>query len=51
MSGKMIKSISLNGRRAGEVTLNSGTLAAGSYNYTLWVDGKQIDSKKMVITK
>jgi hypothetical protein len=51
MSGKMIKSISLSSRGTGEVSLNGGTLAAGSYNYTLWVEGKQIDSKKMVISK
>ena len=51
MSGKTIKSISLNNRGNGELSLNSGTLAAGSYNYTLWMDGKQVDSKKMVITK
>jgi hypothetical protein len=46
-----MKSVSLTGRGAGEINLNSGTLAAGSYNYTLWVDGKQIDSRKMIITK
>ena len=51
MSGKTIKSISLNNRGSGEVTLNSGTLSAGSYNYTLWMDGKQIESKKMIIAK
>jgi hypothetical protein len=51
MSGRTIKSISLNSRGNGQLTLSSGTLAAGSYNYTLWMDGKQVDSKKMVITK
>ena len=51
MSGKTIKTLSLNSRGNGEVTLNSGTLAAGSYNYTLWLDDKKVDSKKMVITK
>ena len=51
MSGKTIKSVSLNSRGNGQLTLSSGTLAAGSYNYTLWMDGKQVDSKKMVITK
>ena len=28
-----------------------GMLAAGAYNYTLWVDGKQADTKKLVIVK
>jgi hypothetical protein len=51
MSGKTIKSISLNSKGNGQLTLSSGTLAAGSYNYTLWIDNKQVDSKKMVIIK
>lgn len=51
LNGKMIKSISLTSRGNGAITLNSGTLAAGSYNYTLWVEGKQVDSKKMIIAK
>ena len=51
MNGKMIKSISLTNRGDGEVTLSSGALAAGSYNYTLWIDSKQMDSKKMIITR
>jgi hypothetical protein len=50
-SGRTMKTLTLTGRGAGEINLNSGTLAAGSYNYTLWMDGKQVDSKKMVITK
>jgi hypothetical protein len=35
----------------GEINLNTGAFAAGSYNYTLWVDGKQVDNRKVVITK
>ena len=51
MNGNTIKSIVLANRRKGELTLNGGTLAAGSYNYTLWMNGKQVDSKNMMITK
>jgi hypothetical protein len=51
MSGKTIKIISLTSKGTGQLTLSSGTLAAGSYNYTLWIDGKQVDSKQMIITK
>ena len=51
MNGKMIKSISLTSTGTGQLTLSSGTLSSGSYNYTLWMDGKQVDSKKMLITK
>jgi hypothetical protein len=34
-----------------EFTIQSGSLAAGIYQYTLIVDGKMIDAKKMVLTK
>jgi hypothetical protein len=51
LSGKMIKSITLTSRGPGQLTFNSSTLNAGNYNYTLWVGGKQVDSKKMVIIK
>jgi hypothetical protein len=26
-------------------------LAAGAYNYSLWINGKQADTKSLVITK
>jgi hypothetical protein len=35
----------------GVVTINSGTLAAGYYNYTLWLDGKRSITKKMIVAK
>jgi hypothetical protein len=50
-SGRIIKSISLTSGDNGQLILNSGAFAAGSYNYTLWIDGKQIDSRKMIIAK
>jgi hypothetical protein len=36
---------------AGQVSIKSSALTAGSYVYSLWVDGKQTDSKKMILTK
>ena len=50
-SGRTMKTMTLTSRGAGEISLNSGTLAAGTYNYTLWVDGKQVDSRKMIVAK
>ncbi|PSR54974.1 hypothetical protein AHMF7605_16420 [Adhaeribacter arboris] len=35
----------------GEITLPTGTLAAGTYVYALLVDGVQIESKKLVVLK
>ena len=50
-SGKMIKQIPLSNAQQGSINIKSGTLASGSYNYSLIVNGKMIDSKKMVIAK
>jgi hypothetical protein len=49
--GQLLKSISLNSGGSGQITLQAGTLAAGSYTYTLFVDGKQVDTKRMLIVK
>jgi hypothetical protein len=35
----------------GKVNIKAGELASGTYTYTLYADGKIVDSKKMVITK
>jgi hypothetical protein len=51
MNGNTIKSISLDNKQSGQVTLAGGTLPSGNYTYTLWMNGKQIDSKKMVIAR
>ncbi|MBB1283036.1 tail fiber domain-containing protein [Flavisolibacter sp. BT320] len=49
--GQALKSIPLGTGSSGQVTLQGGTLAAGSYNYSLWVDGKQVDTKQMLIVR
>lgn len=51
MLGQLVKSVTLNSRGAGQMNIKSSALPAGSYIYSLWVDGKQSDSKKMVLTK
>jgi hypothetical protein len=49
--GELVKTMSLNRSGSGQVTLNTGMLASGTYNYTLYVDGKQADSKRLLIAK
>jgi hypothetical protein len=49
--GQLVKTISLSNRGTGQLNLEGGMLAAGAYNYTLWVDGKQADTKKLLLTK
>lgn len=51
IKGQAIKSIDLNSRGDGQITLDLATLAAGTYNYSLWVGGKEVDSKRMVVLR
>jgi hypothetical protein len=48
-TGKIIKSIPVSG--ASQVAFDAASLSVGAYTYTLYVDGKKIDSKQMVMTK
>ena len=49
--GKIMKSFMLNNTGMNEVNLNANTLSSGEYIYTLLIDGKEIDSKHMLLTK
>lgn len=50
-SGKTLKTYNLTTKGIGKVMLNGGQLAAGTYAYTLVVDGEVMDTKQMVLTK
>jgi hypothetical protein len=50
MQGKQIKQISINERGKTSVTIEGHTLKAGMYLYTLISDGKEVDTKKMILT-
>ncbi|HEY6978075.1 MAG TPA: tail fiber domain-containing protein [Chitinophagaceae bacterium] len=50
-NGNTVKQVSLNGGGKGVVNIEASTLSAGTYSYTLIVDGKKIDTKKMVIAR
>jgi hypothetical protein len=49
-SGKAIKEIGLNGSK-GNIKIDASTLANGTYNYSLYADGKLIDTKQMLMAK
>jgi hypothetical protein len=49
--GQVVKTMMLNNRGTGQLNLNTQGLAAGTYHYTLYVDGRQADSKRLVITR
>jgi hypothetical protein len=50
-SGKTIKQISLSNAQQGSINIKAGTLASGSYNYSLYVDGKLVDTKRMILSE
>jgi cell division septum initiation protein DivIVA len=50
LDGRQLKSYALNSG-TNEVNIAAGTLPSGQYLYSLLVDGKSIDSKKMISIK
>jgi Chaperone of endosialidase len=51
MQGKQVKQFILAGRTNGNLVLQANELPAGMYMYTLLADGKEIDTKRMILTK
>jgi hypothetical protein len=51
MEGIQIKSIPITDRRNGNVIVNGNELKPGMYIYSLIVDGKEIDTKRMILTQ
>jgi hypothetical protein len=50
LSGVQLKTFDLSGGKGfGQVLISGGAFAAGTYIYTLTVDGKVVDSKRMVL--
>jgi trimeric autotransporter adhesin len=51
IKGQLIKVLSLTSAASGQLLLNTQMLAAGTYSYNLWVDGKQVDTKRFIIAR
>jgi hypothetical protein len=51
MQGVQINKFTIHERGATSVTIEGFTLDAGMYLYTLIADGKEVDTKKMILTK
>ena len=49
--GKSLKQFSISPQDNGTVRIDASVLAAGTYHYALFVNGKIIDTKKMVVIK
>ena len=50
-NGKALKQVRVEGAGKGMLQVNASTLASGAYSYTLYVDGKLIGSRQMVLAK
>ena len=50
MEGKQVKSMPINDRGDTSVKIHANELAPGIYIYSLMVDGKVLDSKRMILT-
>jgi len=50
MNGNQIEVISVNQKGKGCVTINGSELQPGMYFYTLIADGKEVDTKRMILT-
>ncbi len=51
MNGKVIRTMELTEKGRGQLVFEAEQLTAGTYQYSLIVDGKMLDTKKMVLTK
>ena len=51
MQGTLKKQMQITGKGNGSLTINASELPAGMYIYSLIVDGREIDSKRMILTK
>ena len=49
--GVALKQISLNTKGSGSLSVDASTLAAGAYQYSLYVNGRLIDTKQMISAK
>lgn len=51
INGAEMKTVSVSGTGKGNIQLDGGSFAPGTYTYQLVIDGKTIDTKLMVITE
>jgi len=50
-SGKVLKEVNISGSGKGSLKIDAATLASGAYNYSLYVNGRLISSKQMMLAK
>jgi trimeric autotransporter adhesin len=51
IKGVILKSITISNKGVGQLSVNTAAWTAGTYTYTLYINGTQADSKKLVIAR
>ena len=51
LSGQILKAFKLQGSGTNQISIHTGELAAGTYQYSLQIDGIIIDTKQMILTR
>ena len=51
MNGIQLKTIAINQKGNGSITINGSELRPGLFFYSLIADGKEIDTKRMILTE
>lgn len=51
IKGSPLKSVNLEEKGLGTVTINANELPIGTYIYTLFVDGKRVESRQMILVR
>lgn len=51
ISGQILKKISITGKGYGQTVIAAGSLASGTYIYSLIVNGEKADTKQMILTR
>lgn len=51
MQGKLVKTIAVTAFENASLTINANELSAGMFMYSLVADGKEVDSKRMILTQ
>jgi len=51
INGKRIKEVNINGTGSGSLNISAPGLTSGNYNYSLYIDGRMVATKQMMLGK
>ncbi|MFV0500021.1 MAG: T9SS type A sorting domain-containing protein, partial [Bacteroidales bacterium] len=51
MQGNLLLTYNLTNNGFGRIEINGSSLSAGMYIYTLTINGKEVETKRMILTK